>query len=157
MGTMSSILPAISTAFIVISAVLVGFGWYYIVKGQQEKHQRFMLAGAIFAILFFLIYASRTVFVGNTAFSESAPVWIRDAYYVFLLFHILLATVSAVFGIVTLVLAFKKQFAKHRRLGRWTAVLWLCTAPTGVAVYVLLYLLYPGGPTKPVIDAIFGG
>lgn len=154
---MSSILPAISTVFIVISATLVGFGWYFIIKGQQERHQRFMLAGAVFAILFFLIYASRTVFVGNTAFAADAPEWVRDFYYVFLLFHIVLAAVSAVFGIVTLLLAFRRRFEKHRKLGRWTAVLWLCTAPTGVAVYVLLYLLYPGGATKPVIDAIFGG
>lgn len=153
---MSTFLPAISTLFIAVSAVLVGFGWYFIVKGQQEKHRRFMLTGAVFAVLFFLIYASRTVFVGNTAFSENAPAWIRDFYYVFLLFHIVLAAVSAVFGIVTLYLAFKQRFVKHKRIGRWTAVLWLCTAPTGVAVYVLLYLLYPGGSIKPVIDAIFG-
>ncbi|MNN92945.1 hypothetical protein D3C81_2113050 [compost metagenome] len=52
--------------------------------------------------------------------------------------------------------AYKKDFVRHRKVGRLTAVLWLLTAPTGVMVYVLLYLLYPGGATKPVIDAIFG-
>ncbi|MGO4372974.1 DUF420 domain-containing protein, partial [Paenibacillus sp. MCAF20] len=30
------------------------------------------------------------------------------------------------------------------------------TSITGTAVYVLLYLMYPGGHTKPVFDAIFG-
>jgi putative membrane protein len=153
---MGNILPTISTCFIVISAVLVAFGWAAIVKGQQEKHQKLMLAGAVFALLFFLIYVSRTVFVGNTSFSEDAPTWVRDAYFVFLIFHITLATVSGVFGIVTLLQAFKKNFAKHKRIGRWTAVMWLCTAPTGVMVYVLLYIMYPGGTTKPVFDAIFG-
>jgi len=154
---MANLLPTISTCFIVISAVLVAIGWRHIVKGRQEQHQKYMMLGALFALLFFLVYVSRTIFVGNTAFSETAPVWIRDAYFVFLIFHILLATVSAVFGIVTLVLAFRKQFVKHKKLGRWTAVMWLCTAPTGVMVYLLLYVLYPGGHTKPVIDAIFGG
>lgn len=153
---MGNLLPTISTSFIVISAILVAFGWYYIRKGQRDTHQKFMVWGAIFALAFFVVYMSRTIFVGNTAFSEEASVLIRDAYYVFLLFHITLATVSAVFGIVTLTLAYKKKFAKHRKIGRYTAVMWLITAPTGVAVYVLLYILYPGGPTKPVIDAIFG-
>lgn len=154
---MGIVLPTISTLFIVVSAILVAFGWAAIVKGRQEQHQKLMLAGAVFALLFFLVYVGRTAFVGNTSFSEAAPVWIRDAYFVFLIFHITLATVSGVFGIVTLLLAFKKSFAKHKRIGRWTAVMWLCTAPTGVMVYVLLYILYPGGATKPVINAIFGG
>jgi putative membrane protein len=153
---MGNVLPTISTLFIVISAIFVAFGWNAILKGRREQHQKLMMAGAVFALLFFLIYMSRTVFVGNTSFSEEAPVWIRDAYFVFLIFHILLATVSAVFGIVTLLQAFKKQWARHKKLGRWTAVMWLCTAPTGVMVYVLLYLLYPGGTTKPVWEAIFG-
>lgn len=154
---MDKALPLISTCFIVISAILVAIGWYQIIRGRREKHQSYMLAGAVFALLFFIIYMSRTIFVGNTALSESAPEWVQDAYYVFLLFHILLAAVSAVFGIVTLLLAFRKAFARHRKWGKWTAALWLCTAPTGVMVYVILYELYPGGHTKPVLDVILGG
>jgi putative membrane protein len=153
---MGTILPTISACFIVISAIFVAMGWNAIVKGRQEQHRKLMLTGAVFALLFFIIYMSRTIFVGNTSFSEEAPVWVRDAYFVFLIFHILLATVSAVFGLVTLTQAFKKNWARHKRLGRWTAVMWLCTAPTGVMVYLLLYIMYPGGTTKPVFDAIFG-
>ncbi|WJH36514.1 DUF420 domain-containing protein [Paenibacillus aurantius] len=152
---MPSLLPTISTTFIVISAVLVGFGWYHIAKGNRETHKKFMVAGAIFALAFFLVYMSRTIFVGNTKFAEDGPIWIRDAYYVFLLFHITLATVSAVFGIVTLLHAYKERFAKHRKIGKWTAIMWLITAPTGVMVYLLLYVLYPGGTTAPVWEAIF--
>ncbi|MDF2922676.1 MAG: hypothetical protein K0R57_1590 [Paenibacillaceae bacterium] len=153
---MGNILPTICTLLIVISATLVGFGWHAIVKKHRERHEKLMFAGAVTALLFFLLYVGRTVFVGNTSFSEDAPLWVQDAYFIFLIFHIVLATVSGAFGIVTLLQAFKKQFAKHRRIGRITAILWLCTAPTGVMVYVLLYILYPGGTTKPVFDAIFG-
>ncbi|MBP1157570.1 MULTISPECIES: DUF420 domain-containing protein [unclassified Paenibacillus] len=149
-----AIMPTISTSFIVISAIFVAIGWYHIVKGNREQHQKMMLWGAGFALAFFLVYVSRTIFVGNTAFG--GPEELKQAYHLFLFFHITLATTAGVFGIVTLILAFKKNFAKHRKIGRWTAVMWLFTAPTGVAVYVLLYLLYPGGETKPMIDAIFG-
>lgn len=113
-----------------------------------------MLWGAFFALVFFVIYVSRTIFVGNTTFG--GPEHIKLAYHLFLFFHIFLATTAAVFGIVTLLHAFNKRFAKHKRIGRYTAVIWLLTAPTGVAVYILLYIMFPGGDTKPMIDAILG-
>ncbi|TDF97178.1 DUF420 domain-containing protein [Paenibacillus piri] len=148
------ILPTISTSFIVISAVFVAFGWAQIVKGNRETHQKLMLWGAGFALAFFLVYMSRTIFAGNTSFG--GPEHLKLAYHLFLFFHIALATTAAVFGIITLLHAFNKRFAKHKRIGRWTAVIWLLTAPTGVVVYILLYILYPGGDTKPMIDAILG-
>ncbi|PZE19764.1 DUF420 domain-containing protein [Paenibacillus xerothermodurans] len=148
------ILPTISTTFIVISAIFVALGWAQIMKGNRESHQKLMLWGAGFALAFFIVYMSRTVFVGNTTFG--GPEELKLAYHVFLIFHIVLATTAAVFGIITLLHAFNKRFAKHKRIGRWTAVIWLLTAPTGVAVYVLLYVLYPGGETRPLIEAILG-
>jgi putative membrane protein len=148
------ILPTISTSFIVISAIFVAMGWYQIVKGNRLKHQKLMVTGAVFALAFFIIYMSRTLFVGNTSFG--GPDNLKLAYHLFLFFHITLATTGGVFGIITLLYAYNKRFATHRKIGRWTAVIWLLTAPTGVLVYVLLYIMYPGGDTKPMIDAIFG-
>ncbi|GAK40364.1 DUF420 domain-containing protein [Paenibacillus urinalis] len=148
------ILPTLSTAFIVISAVLVGIGWYLIVKGKREAHKKMMIAGAWAAILFFIIYSSRTFIVGNT--SWGGPDDLKLFYHVFLIFHIILATVAAVFGITTLVWGFKEKYAKHRKLGRVTSMVWFFTAITGVVVYTLLYVMYPGGHTKPVWEVIIG-
>jgi putative membrane protein len=153
-GHFLHILPTISTSFIVISAIFVAMGWYQIMKGNRIKHQKLMVCGAIFALAFFIIYISRTLFVGNTSFG--GPENLKLAYHLYLFFHITLATTGGVFGIVTLFFAYKKRFDKHRRIGRYTAVIWLLTAPTGVLVYVLLYIMYPGGETKPMVDAIFG-
>ncbi|QAY68051.1 DUF420 domain-containing protein [Paenibacillus protaetiae] len=148
------IMPTISTAFIVISGILVAIGWRLAMKRQFATHERVMVGGAVTALLFFIVYISRTALVGNT--SWGGPDWLKPYYMVFLLFHIVLATVAAVFGITTLLLAYNKRFAKHRRWGRITASIWLPTAFTGVVVYVLLYLMYPGGHTAPVYRAIFG-
>lgn len=147
-------LPTISTSFIVISAVLVAIGWVLIIRGKREAHQSAMVAGAIAALIFFVIYMSRTVFVGNTAWGGDPDMEIF--YRIFLIFHIILATVAAVFGISTLVLGFKKKFGTHRRWGRFTSMIWFGSAMTGVVVYVLLYILYPGGHTRPVWEAILG-
>ncbi|OXS53520.1 hypothetical protein B1A99_29540 [Cohnella sp. CIP 111063] len=148
------IFPLVSTSFILISGILVAIGWRLIVLKKREAHEKVMIAAAVAATLFFIIYVSRTIFIGNTMFN--GPDNLKTIYLIFLLFHIVLATVAAVFGITTLTLAFRKKFAKHRKIGRTTSVIWFATVITGVTVYVLLYLMYPGGHTKPVIQAIFG-
>jgi len=150
----STILPTISTSCIVISAVLVGIGWRRIAAGKRESHGKFMVAGALFALAFFVIYVSKTLFVGNTQFG--GPDHLRPVYTAFLLFHIVLATTAGAFGLVTIALAYRKRFAKHRRLGPVTASIWFAAAVTGVSLYTLLYVMYPGGETGSLLDAIFG-
>lgn len=65
-----TLFPTISTSFIVISAVLVAIGWRQIIQGKREAHKKTMIAAAVAAILFFLVYSSRTVFVGNTSWED---------------------------------------------------------------------------------------
>lgn len=151
---MAILLPTISTSFIAISGILVAFGWYAIAKRNIERHMKLMKWAAICATIFFITYVSRTIFVGNTLFG--GPDNIRVIYQIFLIFHIILATVGGVMGLVTLNYAYKKRYDKHRKIGPWTSVIWLVTAITGVTVYSLLYLIYPGGETTGVLDVIFG-
>ncbi|GAA4713696.1 DUF420 domain-containing protein [Brevibacillus fulvus] len=151
---MYTIVPTISTSFIVLSAIFIAIGWYQIKQGKREAHKKTMIIGSVFATLFFLTYVSRTAFIGNTMFG--GPEDIKHIYQAFLVFHIILATVGGIMGLVTLYRAYKQQFAKHRRIGPWTSVIWLATAVTGVTVYVLLYVIYPGGTTTGVLRVIFG-
>ncbi|MCA1850359.1 MAG: DUF420 domain-containing protein, partial [Acidobacteria bacterium] len=37
----------------------------------------------------------------------------------------------------------RRQDEKHRRIARWTFPLWLYVSATGVAVYLMLYQIYP--------------
>lgn len=148
------IIPTISTAFIVLSAITVAIGWVQIKQKKRTTHQKTMTLAAIFAITFFVLYASRTIFIGNTAFG--GPEDIKIYYTVFLIFHILLATTGAVLGITMLVSGYKSNFRLHRKLGPTTSIIWFCTGITGVAVYLLLYVFYNGGETTSVIKAILG-
>ena len=148
------ILPTISTTFIMLSAIMVAIGWGLIRKRKIEAHKKVMIIAAIFAIIFFIIYASRTIFIGNTSFG--GPDHIKIYYTIFLVFHITLATVGAVLGIMSLITGFKNSLSKHRKLGPVTSIVWFFTGITGLLVYLLLYVIYPGGDTTSVIKAILG-
>ncbi|MFB1051904.1 DUF420 domain-containing protein [Paraliobacillus sp. JSM ZJ581] len=148
------LLPTISTALIVLSAILVGVGWILVVKKKYKAHKKVMIAAAISALAFFIIYASRTIFIGNTSFG--GPEDLKLYYTIFLIFHINLATIGAIFGITTLVLAFKRKIKKHQKLGPITSIIWFFTSITGVIVYLLLYVFFDGGETTSMIKAILG-
>ncbi|MFC4404693.1 DUF420 domain-containing protein [Gracilibacillus xinjiangensis] len=148
------LLPTISTFFIVLSAVFVAIGWRQIIKNNFKAHRKAMLAAAYSALVFFIIYMSRTIFIGNTSFG--GPDEWKIYYTIFLIFHIFLATTGAIFGVITLILAFKRKIKKHRKIGPITSIIWFGTAITGVAVYILLYILYDGGETTSLIKAILG-
>lgn len=148
------LLPTISTIFIVLSAILVAIGWNLIRQRRIEAHKKVMLGAGAAALTFFIIYVSRTLFVGNTAFG--GPDEYKIYYTVFLIFHITLATIGAVMGLLTIFWGLKNRLDKHRKIGPYTSVVWFFTAITGVTVYLLLYVIYEGGHTTSVFKAILG-
>jgi putative membrane protein len=113
-----------------------------------------MITAAIFALTFFIIYMSRTIFVGNVQFG--GPDYIKVPYTIFLVFHIILATVGGLMGIGSLTLAFMQKFNIHRVFSRFTAVIWFLTAITGIVVYVMLFILWPGPMDTSLLKAIMG-
>ncbi|UJF25848.1 DUF420 domain-containing protein [Planococcus sp. 107-1] len=149
------VLPTISTFFIVLSAILVAIGWYLVVNRKIEAHKKVMWAAGVSALTFFIIYMSRTIFIGNTAFG--GPDEYKLIYTIFLIFHITLATTGGVMGLITIWLGWKNRLDKHRKLGPITSIIWFSTAITGVVVYLLLYVIYEGGHTTSVFKAILGG
>jgi putative membrane protein len=148
------LLPTISTIFIVLSGISVAIGWSQIRQRKIEAHRKTMRNAGFFALIFFIIYSSRTIFIGNTAFG--GPDNIKIYYTIFLIFHITLATTGAVLGIISLVSGYKNKLDLHRKLGPITSIVWFFSAITGVAVYFLLYVFYKGGETTSIIKAILG-
>lgn len=151
---MQFIITTISTTFIVLSAIMVAIGVWHVKNKRIEKHEKAMFIGGIFAAIFFIIYVSRTAILGSTSFA--GPDNIKLYYTIFLISHIILSTTGGVLGLISLTTGFKKKLKKHRKLGPITSTVWFFTAITGVMVYLLLYIIYPGGETTNVIRAIFG-
>ena len=132
----------------------MAFGWYAIRRRKVETHKRLMLTASVLALLFFISYVVKTVVYGDTLFG-GPKAW-RIPYQLFLQMHSILATVAGILGIVTLYLAFKGRFGKHRKWGPWTASTWFVTAASGLTVFLLLYIVFPSGPTTNVFRAWLG-
>ena len=138
-------LATLDEAFMIASAVSISAGWYQIRHRRLKQHRRLMLTGSVLGSLFFITYAVKTLSVGDTAFG-GPQVWYWP-YQTFLQIHTIFATLTAVAGIVTLRWALRRRFRRHRRIAPWTASAWLVTAASGLMVFLLLYVIFPPGPT----------
>lgn len=152
---MAWFLPDLNEGFILTSAVLIGFGWYAIRHGHVRWHRRLMFWGSVSASLFFLSYVFKTLVLGDTAFG--GPARLKGLYTVFLDIHTTLATVVAIMGILTWRRALRWRFQLHRRIAPWTAGGWMVTAATGLTVFLLLYIIFPPGPTTQNLIKLLGG
>jgi putative membrane protein len=86
----------------------------------------------------FLVSYLTRVYISGTHKYPGAGTW-KAIYLVVLLTHMLLAVVTPPLAIRTLFLAWKRRFAEHKRLNRFTLPIWMYVSVTGVVVYVLLY------------------
>ncbi|HXT39555.1 MAG TPA: DUF420 domain-containing protein, partial [Candidatus Angelobacter sp.] len=57
--------------------------------------------------------------------------------------HLILAIVIVPLVLMTLNRALKQRFELHRKIARWTWPLWMYVSVTGVAIYLLLYQIFP--------------
>jgi putative membrane protein len=65
----------------------------------------------------------------------------RPLYFTLLITHVVLAAVNLPMIVRTVWLARKQDWERHKRWARRTYPIWLYVSASGVAVYVMLYLL----------------
>ena len=132
-------LPALNATLNLISAILLGTGYYFIRKRNIRAHKACMVAALITSTAFLTSYLVYHYNVGSVPFTKQG--WIRPVYYFILLTHVLLAVVILPLVLRTAYLAFRQRFDKHVRIARWTFPLWMYVSVTGVIVYLMLYQL----------------
>lgn len=145
-------LPYLNEAFMLASGICLATGWYFIRRRRIEVHRALMLSASWLGGAFFVSYVLRTFLIGDTTFG--GPAALKLPYLIFLQIHATLATVAGVLGIITLRRALRGQFARHRRIAPWTATLWLVAVVSGFIVFLMLYVVFPPGPTTNLFRAI---
>lgn len=139
-----SLFPALNASLNGTSAVLIVTGRAFIRRGKIHLHRACMLGAVIASTVFLGCYLYYHAHVGSVHFPGHG--WPRALYFTILASHTLLAATVPVLVAVTLALALRSKFEKHRRIARWTYPVWLYVSVTGVIVYVMLYRIYGAHP-----------
>lgn len=149
--TTATVLPHVNAALNAISTVLLLLGFFFIKTGRRDSHRKAMFAAAVVSAVFlacYLVYhftAPIFVFPGQG--------WERPAYFTLLISHVGLAACVTPLVLVTLWRALKAwretgdlfhpAFGPHRAVARVTWPVWIYVTVTGVAIYAILYHVYP--------------
>lgn len=100
-----------------------------------------MMAALGTSTLFLIGYVVYHYEVGHTTFQR--PTWFRPFYLAILATHLVLAIAIVPLVFMTVYLALKGRFEFHARIARWTWPIWMYVSITGVAIYLILYHIFP--------------
>lgn len=142
-----SIFPPINATLNGLSTVLLIAGFLLIKSGRREAHQKVMIGALVSSALFLACYLTYHYGAGHTEFPKEYPL-ARKVYFAILIPHILLAVVNLPFIILLVIAAARGNFAKHKRLARFTFPSWLFVSITGVVIYFMIYQWFPPGEAK---------
>ena len=135
-----SVLPHLNAALNATSFVLLVAAFYKIRRGDVQTHRRLMLSALAVSGLFLVSYVVYHAQYGSVRFTGQGLV--RPVYFVILITHVILAAAIVPLVFITVRRALAGDFARHRRIARWTYPLWVYVSVTGVVVSLMLYHLY---------------
>jgi uncharacterized membrane protein YozB (DUF420 family) len=130
-------LPAINASLNALAAILLVTGYVLIRRRQWIAHRNVMTAALVTSVLFLTSYLIYHAQVGSVRFpGHGAP---RTIYLTILVTHTALAAIVPFLAGITVYRAWRRRYAQHKRLARWTLPIWLYVSVTGVVVYWMLY------------------
>jgi putative membrane protein len=135
-----SVLPHLNAALNATSFLLLVAAFYQIRRGNVQAHRRLMLSALTVSGLFLVSYVVYHAQHGSVRFTGQGAV--RAVYFFILITHVILAAAIVPLVFITVRRALAGDFARHRRIARWTYPLWVYVSVTGVVVYLMLYHLY---------------
>lgn len=103
-------------------------------------HKRIMLTAILLSVLFLVSYIAHHLLAGDTVYGGQGN--IRYFYYFILITHIFLAAIILPFILFTAYRSLTGEYARHKKLARYTWPLWLYVSITGVLVYLMISPYY---------------
>ena len=132
-----TILPTVNAVLNATSAVLLACGFAMIRRRRVTAHRACMIAAFAASLLFLTSYTIYHAQAGSRPFPGHGIA--RPIYFAILISHVTLAALILPMAILTLTRALRAQYARHRKVARWTLPIWLYVSVTGVVIYVMLY------------------
>ncbi len=121
---------------------------------NYNLHKKIMITAILLSVLFLLSYIAHHLLAGETKFGDLNHDGIlgveeklqagnlRLIYYFLLITHIPLAAIILPFILFTAYRAMTGEFARHKKLTRYTWPLWFYVAVTGVVIYCMISPYY---------------
>ena len=138
---MAAWLPHINAGLNALAALLLCAGFYFVRKGEIERHRRMMLAAAAVSAVFLVSYLAHRA--NAPIFEFRGQGLVRPFYYALLISHVALSVAIVPLVAITLWRALARRFDPHRRIARYTWPAWMYVSVSGIFVYLMLYQLYP--------------
>ena len=132
-ATFNAVINSTVSVLLVLAFVLVR-------QQNYEAHKKVMLTAIVLSSLFLVSYIAHHLFAGETKFGGEGA--IRTFYLVLLITHIILAAIILPFILFTAYRSLTGEYAKHKKIARYTFPLWLYVSITGVIVYLMISPYY---------------
>jgi putative membrane protein len=121
-------------------AVCLTLGYVFVRQRRYKAHKTLMVTGFLLSSIFLVSYVIYHSQAPATKFGGEGAV--RALYFFILVTHIVLAAAILPLALFTISRSWRGEFAKHKRIARWTFPLWLYVAVTGVVVYLMISPYY---------------
>jgi putative membrane protein len=121
-------------------SVLLVLAYVLVRQKNYEAHKKVMLGAIVLSGLFLVSYIAHHLFAGETKFGGTGA--LRTFYLILLASHIILAAVILPIILFTAYRSLTGEYAKHKKIARYTFPLWLYVSVTGVIVYLLISPYY---------------
>ncbi len=137
-------MPAVNAGLNTLATVLLTSGWFAIRAGNRTLHQKLMVSAFCTSALFLIGYVAYHHVHGDTKFAGEGTV--RVVYLVILATHVLLSMFVVPMALVSFYFAFRRSFARHRKVAKVLLPIWLYVSVTGVVIF---FMLHGGMPASP--------
>ena len=134
-------LPHLNAILNALAACFLIGGFMFIKTGNRDAHRLCMVIALIISSLFLISYIVHRFYVPIFVFQGDGGV--RIFYYILLISHVFLAIAIVPLIAVTVLRALRKKFMAHKNIAKWTWPIWMYVSVSGIAVYLMLYQLYP--------------
>jgi putative membrane protein len=137
-------LPVVNASLNALSTIFICLGLAFIKSDRKLAHITCMVTALITSTAFLACYLTYHYLKEGHITYFTTPGWPKVLYLFILGTHTPLAIGVLPLIIVAVTKALQAKYEAHRKWARWAAPVWLYVSVTGVLVYFMLYVWFPG-------------
>ncbi len=130
---LAALINVVVTVFLIAAFIAVRSRKYLL-------HKQLMMVALVLSILFLVCYIGHNLFTGEAHYGGTGV--IRTLYFILLSTHIVLAAVMLPIILFTAYRGLTGEWARHKKIARYTLPIWLYISITGPIIYLMIAPYY---------------